>query len=248
VQVAKGSAENSVINKQARSSGAGEVGPEGQSVAARRRRLPSQQRGMWTLDVILEAACQLFEVHGYQNVTTNQIAERSGVSIGSIYQYFVDKDSIAEALVERASRQLKTEIDNCLRANPSATMEEDTYKSLKVCLSFYEKNRFVLLELVDQNPNLHHLLDLLRPEQIIFVTLKNFREKHADRFSARRRYIDGSFVESHTMFNAIRAYVREMPQDMAQEAFLNSLANLCILYETNPHVDYAAQFGASAKS
>lgn len=49
---------------------------------------------------ILEAAAQVFEAHGYPAATTNRIAERAGVSIGSLYQYFADKDAVFLAVAE----------------------------------------------------------------------------------------------------------------------------------------------------
>jgi len=49
---------------------------------------------------ILEAAAQVFEKHGYAAATTNRIAERAGVSIGSLYQYFADKDAVFLAVAE----------------------------------------------------------------------------------------------------------------------------------------------------
>ncbi len=63
------------------------------------RKLPKQARSQTTVEAILEAAAQIFERHGYAAGTTNRIAERAGVSIGSLYQYFPNKDAILVALV-----------------------------------------------------------------------------------------------------------------------------------------------------
>lgn len=65
------------------------------------RKTPRQERSRLTVDAILEAAAHVFERHGYASGTTNRIAERAGVSIGSLYQYFPNKDAILVALVER---------------------------------------------------------------------------------------------------------------------------------------------------
>jgi AcrR family transcriptional regulator len=65
------------------------------------RKLPKQARSGATVQAILEAAAQVFECHGYAAGTTNRIAERAGVSIGSLYQYFPNKDAILVALVHR---------------------------------------------------------------------------------------------------------------------------------------------------
>lgn len=67
----------------------------------RARKQPRQARSRETVDALLEAAAQVFERHGYAAGTTNRIAARAGVSIGSLYQYFPGKDAILLALVER---------------------------------------------------------------------------------------------------------------------------------------------------
>lgn len=64
------------------------------------RRRPTQSRSQVTLDIILEAAALVFSEHGYAAGTTNRIAQRAGVSVGSFYQYFPNKDAVLVALVE----------------------------------------------------------------------------------------------------------------------------------------------------
>lgn len=71
------------------------------SRSLRARKQPRQERARATVEALLEAAAQVFERHGYAAGTTNRIAERAGVSIGSLYQYFPSKDAILLALVER---------------------------------------------------------------------------------------------------------------------------------------------------
>jgi AcrR family transcriptional regulator len=66
----------------------------------RDRKLPKQERAALTRQVILTAAAQVFAEHGYRSGTTNRIAERAGVSIGSLYQYFPNKDAILRALMD----------------------------------------------------------------------------------------------------------------------------------------------------
>ncbi len=65
------------------------------------RRKPVQRRSRDTVQAILDAAARLFAAAGYARTTTNHIAERAGVSIGSLYEYFPSKDAILVALTER---------------------------------------------------------------------------------------------------------------------------------------------------
>ncbi len=53
------------------------------------------------MQAILEAAIHIFDKYGYAAGTTSRIASRAGVSIGSLYQYFPNKDSILTALAEQ---------------------------------------------------------------------------------------------------------------------------------------------------
>ena len=66
----------------------------------RARKRPRQARSRATVDAILRAAAQVFATRGYAATTTNHIAERAGVSIGSLYEYFPSKDALLVALME----------------------------------------------------------------------------------------------------------------------------------------------------
>lgn len=67
------------------------------------RRVPRQHRSRSIVESILEAAQQLLTEAGPDALTTNRIAERAGVSIGSLYRYFPDKSAVVEAVVEIAA-------------------------------------------------------------------------------------------------------------------------------------------------
>lgn len=59
------------------------------------------------MELVLDVAAELFAEAGYENTTTNAIASRAGMSPGSLYQYFANKEAIAEALAERYVAQLE---------------------------------------------------------------------------------------------------------------------------------------------
>ena len=65
------------------------------------RKEPRQQRARATVDAILLAAAHILKTEGFERATTNRIAERAGVSIGSLYQYFPNKGAVVAALRER---------------------------------------------------------------------------------------------------------------------------------------------------
>nr|WP_256364637.1 TetR/AcrR family transcriptional regulator [Mycobacterium sp. UM_NZ2] len=67
----------------------------------RPRKQPKQDRAKETRQRVLDAAAQVFSERGYSTSTTNRIAEYAQVSIGSLYQYFPNKDAILRALMDQ---------------------------------------------------------------------------------------------------------------------------------------------------
>jgi AcrR family transcriptional regulator len=80
-----------------------------QLVALAPRKQPRQGRAKATRDAIIEAAAQIVARDGLAGFNTNAVAERAGVSIGSLYQYFPNKDAVMAALIRhQIGRQLAT--------------------------------------------------------------------------------------------------------------------------------------------
>jgi AcrR family transcriptional regulator len=67
----------------------------------RLRRLPQQQRSREKLRRVLDAAEDILAREGAEAFTTVHVAEAAGISVGSLYRYFPDKDAIVEALAVR---------------------------------------------------------------------------------------------------------------------------------------------------
>jgi AcrR family transcriptional regulator len=94
------------------------------------RRTPSQSRAQFTVDAIVEAAQLLLAEQGPQALNTRRIAERAGVSIGSLYQYFPNRESIITRLFEPLL--LAAAEQGCLRYTQPLTTEEffiEAYRS-----------------------------------------------------------------------------------------------------------------------
>ncbi|QHS10814.1 TetR/AcrR family transcriptional regulator [Sinimarinibacterium sp. NLF-5-8] len=79
------------------------------------KKQPRQTRAQVTFDAIVEASGQLLARSGYDALTTNHIAEVAGVSIGSLYEYFPNKQSIVATLIARITTQITREVSTSLR-------------------------------------------------------------------------------------------------------------------------------------
>jgi AcrR family transcriptional regulator len=70
------------------------------------RKRPRQARAAATVDAILDAAADILETQGFAGFSTNAVAQRAGASIGSLYQYFSNKNGLIQALLEREHSEL----------------------------------------------------------------------------------------------------------------------------------------------
>lgn len=78
-------------------------------------RKPRQKRAQEKVALILEAAMRLLDKGGLASLTTNAVAETAGVSIGTLYQYFANKDAILDALAEREMAELSQRVWSALK-------------------------------------------------------------------------------------------------------------------------------------
>jgi AcrR family transcriptional regulator len=91
---------------------------------AKPRKKPRQERSLATYDAILEAATRIFGERGYAGATTNDIAELAGVSIGSLYQYFPNKDALIGALQWHHKIEIAAAVKTVLDAAPDRSLRE----------------------------------------------------------------------------------------------------------------------------
>ena len=111
------------------------------------RKGPKQQRSKVTVAAILEATVRVLEQEGSDAATTSRIAEVAGVSVGTLYQYFANRDAILDALQDREFERATEMMNRVLARGAYATDRE-------VARAVIEG----LLELHSAAPALHRLL------------------------------------------------------------------------------------------
>ena len=82
-----------------------------QDQRTRPRKQPRQARAQHTVNAIIEASARILEEQGHGGFTTNAVAELAGASIGTLYQYFPDKDALLGALIARETSRLVEEVE-----------------------------------------------------------------------------------------------------------------------------------------
>lgn len=88
------------------------------------RKTPRQSRSRASYEAVLTAAAQILERDGIAGLNTNAVAERAGVSVGTLYQYFPGKEAIAAELVRRIKAQLLDDLTGALVAAQGRSLRE----------------------------------------------------------------------------------------------------------------------------
>lgn len=70
------------------------------------RKQPKQQRSKALVEAIIDATARVLSEEGLERLTTNRVAERAGVSVGSLYQYFGNRDELVMAVAERHGQRM----------------------------------------------------------------------------------------------------------------------------------------------
>lgn len=103
----------------------------GKQIIVRPRKTPLQKRSKQMVNDILEAATRVLATQGINSFTTNRVAEVAGVSVGSLYQYFPNKQSLLFRLQEKEMEENWRVLDAIL-SNTSIAPKERIFKTINV--------------------------------------------------------------------------------------------------------------------
>jgi AcrR family transcriptional regulator len=191
------------------------------------RKTPVQARSQQTVEVILDAAAQVLE--GDPGASTNHIAARAGFSIGTLYQYFPNRDAILAAIALREQTRILAGIEAALGELDPQAPEAALRKALRHFLhAFGSRQRLrrrVILTLLPQMP------DVLRGQMadaVIGACMDMLRERGGGRF----RPLDKTarFVLTRAVMGVVRAAVVEGSVDLRDPALEDELVRLMVGY------------------
>jgi AcrR family transcriptional regulator len=110
------------------------------------RRAPVQRRSRDRVQRILEAASELIVEHGVDAVGTRMIAERAGVPVASLYQYFADKTEILLALVERDTAEMDAAVVEAVGALETVSVRATVVTTMQAFVTIYhQRPAFVVI-------------------------------------------------------------------------------------------------------
>jgi AcrR family transcriptional regulator len=190
------------------------------------RKLPTQSRSKITVEAILQATTHILLAGGTNALTTNHVAERAGVSIGSLYQYFPNKESLIAALIEQHVQQ---EVD-CLSGvinDWNGELNESLFRKLIETLIQIHLDDIELTKLLHQQVNSLECREALRKatrmfEQIIASLLAIKMSKPEDDRLIKAK----AFIITNTIDSLVQIALIEDTKILSDSIFVDELVAL----------------------
>ncbi len=136
------------------------------------RKNPRQERSRATVTAILDATTRLLREGGLSAANTNRIAQVAGVSVGSLYQYFPNKQSLAAALLEEHVRRTRDAVAARLEAVKNAPLETAVRALIDAVIDIYlqDPTVFAALEAMTSELGMVQLVRRVREEIAVMST------------------------------------------------------------------------------
>ena len=203
--------------------------PARRQAAEIKRRIPRQARAAETAETILEGAAQILEAGGLAGFTTNAVAERAGVSIGTLYQYFADKNAILLALARQQVGLGLADIARALSGEIDPTPEGRVRAMVRAAVHAFrgrQRARKAVMEAV-LTQGLH--AELMVPV-VTFIAQQGARVGAAPQAVFATMTPLQMFVMSRSMIGVLRAAVLEEQPFFKSRPFEDELVRLVLAY------------------
>lgn len=191
------------------------------------RKLPQQDRSKVTVDAILTATTHILIEEGYDKASTNRIAERAGISIGSLYQYFPNKESLIAALRDRHVSRMMATIESKLKDLDNAPIEVVLPELVKANIAAHAIEPALHKVLHEQVPRLNET----QSENSMTKLLQNYLAKQCDRLTPQNlEYI--VFIVERTVEALTHAAVIERPELLHNRQLEQEINQMLLCYLT----------------
>lgn len=193
------------------------------------RKRPRQERAKATVEVILEAAAHVLVSSGYEGTTTKQVAERAGVSIGSLYQYFPSKEALVAMLVERLHQRVLGIVSDKLVPHPITDLEREVRELVRSLVDVYGVNPELQRVLLEQAPRIGPLQVVQEIEARVEFLVQGVLSQNLE-FERPRNLSLVVFIIIRALRSAVWAAVVERPELIGTPELVEELSALVLGY------------------
>ena len=204
---------------------------EGSETTIEPRRRPRQDRSREMVERILEAGRSLLQEVGFKGLTTIAIAERAGLSVGSLYQYFPNKDALVSALHGRHMRQMMAVIDKALTRPEHTGLENALTGLIEAAVEAHLVEADLHRVLEQQLAGLDVAKDGHGFDDTVQCRIHGLLQRYRDEITLKDLKL-GTFVLMHAVHALIHASVLELPAGVSTQAAIREIVRMVFNYLT----------------
>lgn len=200
----------------------------GQPIRVEARKVPQQRRSQDTVAAIRAATARVLATEGYARASTNRIAEVAGVSVGSLYQYFPNKDALVLAVADEHMRAMVELLEGSVARGAGGSIEALVRTFVDGMIAAHAIDPALHRALVQQI--LHLGVDVLRENQEhVRAMVEGWLLLRADEIRVDNVRV-AAFILVSSVESVIHAAVFEKPELLSEPAFARELSRLVLRY------------------
>lgn len=194
------------------------------------RKEPTQARARETVKAILDASARILIEEGYETLSTNKIAQRAGVSPGTLYQYFPNKESIIAALIDHLAEECQQVLVGHLARVMSDPLPRATRAMVKALVETAQTVEPELVRsLIHQVPQLGKIDAIQSVRKKGLMLAKSYLQVHHHELRIRNTEAAAFFVVSVAEYLTFRT-VFERPKTLSLQTCMNETSDLLLRY------------------
>ena len=193
------------------------------------RKTPRQRRSTETVEAILTAAAHILEKDGFEAATTNRVAVKAGVSIGSLYQYFPNKESLVRALNDRHTQEVLELLRKRFLEVREATLEDSVKAIVRAMVEVHRVNPALHRVLVNIVPGIGGLAETKALEDAAAALLTQFLKTRKAQLRPLNPELS-AFMLVHAVEALTHAAVLERPELLKGDVFVDEASRMILGY------------------
>jgi len=197
------------------------------------RKAPRQARSQATVTAILDAAARVLVERGYAAATTNLVAEVAGVSVGSLYQYFPNKDALIAALHERHVRQMDEVVERAFAVVQELSFDEALHLVIDGLVEAHRVDAGLHRVLERQLAGLALLDDHAEVERRISEQIASLLARYPDEVRVPHLPL-AVYMLMHGLHALVHAVVFERPAGVSLKQATREMVRFARVYLTTP--------------
>jgi len=193
------------------------------------RKTPTQDRARFTITAIMEATAHILREEGHDQLNTNRVAARAGISIGSLYQYFPNKETLIAELRRQHFEEIREEMKKAYLLTENLSFEEASRLLIESSIKAHQIDPLLHQIISTQAP----VLDLSEDDNSSYSVRKmieQFLYAHKDSLRPDLDIPLAANISYQLVESVTHAAVIDEPEMLNHPRFVDELLRMLMVY------------------